>query len=514
MCVKYFLSFALSLFLLYSLFSHFASLKLVTAFPTIDGILSYSDALRDDRFDLIPLNRFRKCDFIVFSDDGKPLYASSQDIMYGISSDDLQFIADYISSTYYSVYKGVNDTGETLYYVHLNRYDESSDMVQYIASCVLDSSYNIISGSLFSGRTSLTEREFELLNGSYSSNKSIEKCSYYTSGGEKRSLVFISPLITDDTYNKVVNEAYLIWVYSIPLFAAATAIQIFFFVRRIKKSIAPLNSAIANYHEDSDFTVDKSLIPSEFQPTAENFSKLISRLSESQKEKKRMIADISHDLKTPLTVIQGYAGAFIEGRVPDEKAEQYMRTIYQKSVTASEMMNTLFGYVKLEHPEYRLKAESTDICELIKEFLAEKYNELERAGDFLDAELPDKEVILNVDRGLFRRLLDNLTGNFLKYTPSGSTLYVKLVTSPRCVTVTVADDGPGIPERISRQIFSPFVTGDSARASGSGSGLGLTIAKKIVELHGGTIKLITPPHSPFKTEFEISLPVSAQNTQA
>ena len=138
----------------------------------------------------------------------------------------------------------------------------------------------------------------------------------------------------------------------------------------------------------------------------------------------------------------------------------------------------------------------------------------ERAGDFLDAELPDKEVILNVDRGLFRRLLDNLTGNFLKYTPSGSTLYVKLVTSPRCVTVTVADDGPGIPERISRQIFSPFVTGDSARASGSGSGLGLTIAKKIVELHGGTIKLITPPHSPFKTEFEISLPVSAQNTQA
>ena len=93
---------------------------------------------------------------------------------------------------------------------------------------------------------------------------------------------------------------------------------------------------------------------------ADNFSHLLDQLAEVQKEKdeiyrerQRMITDISHDLKTPLTVIQGYAKAFMEDMIPEDKKEKYLTAIYNRSVLATQLIDTLFEYMRMEHPGYR-----------------------------------------------------------------------------------------------------------------------------------------------------------------
>lgn len=97
-------------------------------------------------------------------------------------------------------------------------------------------------------------------------------------------------------------------------------------------------------------------------------------------EKQKLIVDVSHDLKTPLTVIQGYAKALSERRVPSEKQDAYMESIYNKAKLASDMVNDLFLFTQMEHPRYPLHLEKTDFNEFVKSFFAEKYMEIDE-GD-------------------------------------------------------------------------------------------------------------------------------------
>ena len=99
-----------------------------------------------------------------------------------------------------------------------------------------------------------------------------------------------------------------------------------------------------------------------------------------------------------------------------------------------------------------------------------------------------------------------LTGNALKYDPSGTTLFFTLREQEGSVCLTVADNGTGIPAAIRETLFDPFVIGNQARTTGSGTGLGMAIVKRVVDLHHGTIRLVYPPQEGYKTEFEIILP--------
>lgn len=224
-------------------------------------------------------------------------------------------------------------------------------------------------------------------------------------------------------------------------------------------------------------------------------------------ESRQVIADISHDLKTPLTVIQGYSKALNEGRVPEEKKEKYLETIYDKSVLSANLIDSLFDCVKMEHPDYKINPVTVDLSEQIKEILAEKYNEIEENGFDIDVDIPERRIEFAVDKKLFERLFENLLDNSLQYNPAGTTIFIKLREEKDSLVLTVADNGTGIPQELRENIFKPFVTSNNARSSGKGTGLGLAITKRIVELHGGSISLKDcGENSKYKTEFEIRFP--------
>ncbi len=512
-CTRHFIVYSLILVLLYITLSTFIQLRLTRAFPAISDLLSYKDALAHDDFSGIPGHRLKQCGFIVFADDGRQIYASDHELSQHIASSDVSVINSY-DGTFYTVFETFDTDGQPGYLVTLNEASrEDSAMVRNLASCTLDKDYHILSGGLFPERSALTQKEFLLLQGTYKKNQTIEKYEYKNSNGEPRVLVFTAPRMSSAAYDRVLAEGRSLWLLAIPVILAAIIIEAFLFTRKIRKSIAPLNHAIAGYRPNVPFEVEPASVPREFMPTVRNFSRLIERLEKVQKEKEQlyqnrqqMIADISHDLKTPLTVIQGYSRAFLEHMIPEDKKEKYLTAIYQRSVLAAGLIDTLFEYVRMERPGFKPSMENFDFSEFVKTALAETYSDIENAGFRLNARLSDTPVMLLGDPKLLRRLLENLLRNALKYNPAGTTIFVTLERGPQHICLTIADDGCGIPESIADIIFQPFVTGSSARTSGEGTGLGLAIARQITELCGGTIHLVTPPSKPYATEFRIIFP--------
>lgn len=487
--------------------------KLNNAFISIDNIIQYEEQLKSDSFAEIPSRITKNCPIIVFDADGKTLYASSKDISEKISFASTKYINDYMDENWYSVSENVNSNGDKIYIIMLKCHDETGNEV-VLSSCLLDSDYNIIKGDLFGDKKKLTKEEFDIIKGAYSKNQFAEKYEYETDDGEKRILVALSPIVSDEEYYSIMEKNQRVWLLAVPLVLALIIGQAFLFAKRVKKSISHINTAIEGYQDNEKFEVDKAKIPKEFLSIVDNFNNLLGWLSNLQKEKEKIykdsqqiIADISHDLKTPLTVIQGYSKALIEGRVPEGKEEKYLATICEKSELSTQLIDSLFDCVKMDHPDYKVNLKEVDLSEYIKEILAEKYNEIEESGFDIDVDIPERKIPFSVDEKLFNRLLENLLGNSLKYNPKGTTIFISLKEEKDEIVLSVADNGVGIPKELEDTVFQPFVTSNNARSSGKGTGLGLTITKKIVELHGGTIKLCTPPTNPaYKTEFEIRFP--------
>ncbi|MCR4999418.1 MAG: HAMP domain-containing histidine kinase [Lachnospiraceae bacterium] len=226
--------------------------------------------------------------------------------------------------------------------------------------------------------------------------------------------------------------------------------------------------------------------------------------------RQKMLADISHDLKTPITVIQGYSKAIADGIVPEENREKYLNTIYQKSNHLADLINAFYDYSRLEHPQFRLKTEPGDLSEYLREYVAGKYEELELAGYELDVDIPEQPMYMPFDHLELRRVFENIISNTIKHNAPPTTLYVSMeyIKEKRHVRIRLGDDGSGIPEHLREHLFDPFVVGDESRNSKHGTGLGLSVARRVVEAHGGSIRLLEPEETSWSTMYEIVLPLN------
>lgn len=408
-CVIYFLLYSLLMFLVYNAVNYFVYNWMNSAFPSMDNLLEYKQELQEDNFLDIPLTRSSQCSFIVFDDEGRTVYATSKEVADNINAKDLLLIKDYYGNYTYLVFEKNGSDGKTYYYVYLNKREEDTQTAQVIESSVLDENLHVIEGDLIAGKESLSEKEFGFIQGQYGENQMIEKYHYQTSDGKNRTVVLISLQINAQTYDKTLNSANRLWLITIPIVVLLAIVVTLLVIRRIKTSILPLNHAIASYRGDNQFEVNKAAIPMEFESTVDRFSELVMRLENTQlekeqayQEKQRIIADISHDVKTPLTVIQGYSKALLEERVPEEKKQKYLETIYKRSKLAVGLMDSLFEYVKMEHPGFEPNRKNVDICELIRGILAEKYNEIEQRSFSLNVDIQEDPIYFMADEKLFR----------------------------------------------------------------------------------------------------------------
>lgn len=267
--------------------------------------------------------------------------------------------------------------------------------------------------------------------------------------------------------------------------------------RRIKKPLRVLNlgmkrmmeghynTRIALYAETEFLRIGQS-----FNYMADVIQKTTEEKRQAEKSKQRLMMDLSHDLKTPITSIQGYAQALVEGRVTDpERQTKYLNYIYNKSVQVTKLIQHMLDLLKLDSPDFILHIERLELGDQLREIIAETYGEIEQKAFELQLQMPEEEVYARYDPELFASVINNLISNALAYNPEGTRMRVTVIPEDTEVRIELADNGVGIPQQLWSTIFDPFVRGDEARTASGGTGLGLSIAKKNVEKMGGSLVL-------------------------
>lgn len=231
---------------------------------------------------------------------------------------------------------------------------------------------------------------------------------------------------------------------------------------------------------------------------------------EFEKKRSLMLSDIAHDLKTPITTISGYAQALSEGIISEEKKKQdYLNAISRKSIQMDNLIQLLYEYVKLDSIGFTLKREKADIGEILRECVAAVYSDMEERQMELCLDIPEKEVFYLADRIEFSRAVMNLLNNVLRHNPPGIKVLVRLerIEYSDNWKILIGDTGVKIAPEIASDIFDPFVMGDESRNSKGGSGLGMSIAHKILEMHGWCLTLEQRPTAEYTKAFIILLDI-------
>jgi signal transduction histidine kinase len=228
-----------------------------------------------------------------------------------------------------------------------------------------------------------------------------------------------------------------------------------------------------------------------FNDMAARIEHEISLRKKSEEDRRRLILDISHDLKNPMSSIQGYAELLMKkSDLSEQESNEYLEVILNNSKRANRLLTELFELSQMDSPEFSLKLVRTDISEYIRQICGELVPQLERAGFEYEFDILEESVFVLLDTDRFGRIIQNLADNAVRYNPPKTKVTVNLTVQNNQVVIDFSDDGIGIPAHLANHIFKPFVRADDSRNSKTGgSGLGLSIAKRIAEMHGGDLIL-------------------------
>jgi len=241
----------------------------------------------------------------------------------------------------------------------------------------------------------------------------------------------------------------------------------------------------------------------EFGQLGFSFNEMLANLRRSETVRKTMTADIAHELRTPVTIIQGTLEAVLDGIY--EASDETIGTIYEETLLLSRLIDDLRDLALAEAGELTLQKEPTDIIELIRQVGESAVISTDEAPELQVRGKPDVPAI-DVDPNRFRQVMANLIGNAVRYTPSDGEIVVDIRRVGDEVDVCVSDTGPGILEEDIPHLFERFYRGDPARNRVGGTGLGLAIVKQWVEAHGGRIWAENRPVR--GARFTLRLPVS------
>ncbi len=236
----------------------------------------------------------------------------------------------------------------------------------------------------------------------------------------------------------------------------------------------------------------------------------IRQLRHADATRREMIANISHDLRTPLTCLQGYLETLLikESALSETERRHYLDLAIKHSKRLSQLTAELFELAMLESQGAELHLEPFSLTELVQD-VAQKFRlRVETHGLILETEIPVGAPFVSGDIALIERVLENLIENAIKYTPAGGRIRLSLVPRPGHIAARVSDTGVGIPEHEIPHIFERLHRVEKSRGEGpEGTGLGLAIAHRILDLHGSSITVESKPGD--GTSFSFDLPTAA-----
>lgn len=258
----------------------------------------------------------------------------------------------------------------------------------------------------------------------------------------------------------------------------------------VRRMTAPMSNLIdaARRIESGDYS---ARVPEWGSPdvrsVARAFNSMSERLKAADDQRRTFLADVTHELRTPLSVIRGQAEAISDGVYPADAA--HLAPILDATATLDRLVDDLRTLVLTDAGSLVLHKEQTDIGALVHDTVESFRAPAESKGVALSTDLADGLPTLEVDPARIRQVIGNLLSNAIRHTPSGGSVKVAVSSSADQVTITVTDTGDGIPAELLPHVFERFVKGPKS----TGSGLGLAIANDIIAAHGGELRVRNVP---------------------
>jgi len=279
------------------------------------------------------------------------------------------------------------------------------------------------------------------------------------------------------------NEALLISITT----AIISAVLVSFFVsRRVVTPIrqmmqASQHIAAGHYQERVDVTSNDEL-----GQLARSFNRMASQLNQTEAMRRDLIANVAHELRTPLTSIKGYMEGLMDGVFPADPSTY--QQIYREADRLQRLVNNLQELSRVEANAFELYRQPTNVLTLIRQTADRLRPQFEEKNVTLKLHLPPSLPKVLIDEDRVQQILVNLMGNALQYTPGGGSVTVRAAQQQQMLAITITDTGTGILAEHLPHLFTRFYRVDKSRSRASGgSGIGLTIAKHLVEAHGGRI---------------------------
>jgi len=269
------------------------------------------------------------------------------------------------------------------------------------------------------------------------------------------------------------------------------------------KSLKPLRKIMdaTDKIADGDYSPRVTLKgPEEFRELGRKFNHMAEELGSVEMLRSDFINNFSHEFKTPIVSIRGFAKMLQRSDLTEEERHEYLETIISESERLTDLATNVLSLSKIEGQSILTDKRRFNVSEQIRLVIA-----------LLDGKWADKHISFDFDCGerylvgneeLLKQVWINLLDNAVKFSPSGGTVTIRITEMVSGTKITVTDEGNGIPEKVLPHIFDKFYQGDSSHAT-KGNGLGLTIVNKIVNLHGGRITVDSGMNG---TTFAVILP--------
>ena len=272
---------------------------------------------------------------------------------------------------------------------------------------------------------------------------------------------------------------------------------------RYIKNLAGAISSIDANKLDKRISVDTS--QNELKDLAASINDMLNRIGTAYHSQVRFVSDASHELRTPISVIQGYVNLLDRWGKEDEKTmQEAIDAIKSETQNMKELVEHLLFLARGDNETIRLHEENIDVCSIIDEIIKEA--QMIDPNHKFEINL-NRPSYINADRQLFKQAIRILIDNSIKYTPEGEIIILKVVNEEDNVRIIIQDNGIGISPEDIQHIFDRFYRSDESRARKTGgSGLGLSIAKWIIERHGGHFEVLS--RLDIGTRITIIMPIS------
>ncbi len=316
----------------------------------------------------------------------------------------------------------------------------------------------------------------------------------------------VTGLVLIQTAAQTVHASYrdLVWQVAVAAIAISIAavIAAFLFSKHMTRPLIAMEKA-ANSMAGGDFSTRAPEEGTrEMLSLSASFNQMAEKLSHQEQSRRDFVANVSHELRSPITSIQGFAQGMLDGTIPPEEQRQYLSIITDETHRLSKLIASLLSLSRMESEETQLNYTDFDVNERLRRVIIGRMTQLEEKELEIETSFESDPCHVYADGDQIHQVLLNLLDNAIKFTPEKGCITLATREEGNTVYLTVRDNGQGVLKEDAPHIFDRFYKADKAHTTGKGTGLGLAICRRIMEKHGQSIRLLPTEKG---AAFEITL---------